>query len=151
MISTLFVNLLEKVFGSPPIPKVSYYLDRIKRCPCKKDITIERSSHIGSGTYGSIKGKAYHSVYCSADGPNGDGSYHHGYIGFWQDFSSFEEANAFACTLYNKVIELTGYTPHIYASHKDKNAHAAWCLGKRKNRPRGIDPNALPNTFKEYR
>lgn len=150
MLTKLFSAFSKRVTG----PKESNaYLDYIKLCRWKDDITIERASFIGTGSYSSVKGQAYHTVSCAADGPNGDSgkTMHHAWIGHWRDFSSFEEANAFAGVLYNKVIELTGYTPHIYASRKDKEAYASWCMGKVKTRPRGIAPNALPSTFKGYK
>src|SRR3990172_3203600 len=90
---------------------------RIKRCPWKADITIERSSFVGGGNFDTVKGAHYHSVSCSADGPNPDGiTMHHGYIGYWPDFSSFEEANAFADALSEKIRDLTGFEVPLSAS-----------------------------------
>ena|SRR3990167_6093278 len=157
------MNLLDLLFritkymGAPPHTdgglllglKVDY--GRIKRCPWKKDITIDRSSFVGGGHFDTIKGTHYHSVSCSADGPNPDGvTMHHGYIGYWPNFSSFEEANKFAGALSEKIRELTGFEVPIYASSKDKNAHAGWCMSEGKTRPKGIRPDQLPVTFKAY-
>ena len=133
-------------------PKVSSTDDYILRSPWKADITIERSSWKGSGDYGSIKGQAYHSVSCAADGPNNDAgkTMHHGWIGYWMDFGSFEEANAFAVELHSRIKELVGVDAPIYASDKDLNNQARWCLGEIKRRPKGIRPEDLPTTFKGY-
>ena len=128
------------------------HMGYIRRCLWKKDIFIERSSFVGRGKYGAVKGKHYHTVTCAADGPNNDPgkTFHHGFIGNWDEFSSFQEANEFASKLYDKVIELTGFTPPVYASGKDKNGHAGWCMGTRKTRPKGIHPKDLPITFGAY-
>src|SRR3990167_6588403 len=150
------MNLLDRLFRTQKHVSAKQLLlgreidyEHIKRCPWKEDITIERSSHVEGGAFGSIEGRHYHSVICSADGPNPDGaSFHHGWIGYWRNFSSFGEANEFAAALWEKILELTGLEVPVYASGKDKNAHAGWCLSERKTRPKGIRPDQLPVTFK---
>ena len=151
------MNLLRRLFGIEhehnTVPDSEpRHIDSIRRCPWKEDIFIERSSFVGVGKYGSVKGQHYHCVSCSADGPNNDPvkTFHHGFIGNWDEFSSFQEANEFASKLYDTVVELTGFAPPVYASGKDKNGHARWCMGSRKTRPEGIHPKNLPTTFKAY-
>ena len=124
---------------------------RASECPWPEDTTIERSSFISSGEFGGVKGEERHTVYCSADGPNLEGSFHHAQVGFWNDFKSFEEANAFALKLWEKIKSLTGQEVPVYASGKDQNDHASWCMGERKARPKGIHPKDLPVSFKAYK
>ena len=148
-----FVKFLFGVGPSPAeIAKVDKTVDRVRRCPWKSDITIDRSSHIGTGAYGSIEGQEYHTVYCSADGPNDDKdkTIHHGQIGYWSEFQSFEEANAFALELYEQIKQWIGIEVPVYASGRDQNDHASWCMGHLKERPRGEDPHRLPVTFRAY-
>ena len=127
--------------------------DYILGCPWKADINIDRTSFKGGGSFGTIKGQAYHSVSCSADGPNNDEgkTFHHSSIGYWRDFPSFESANAFVAELHNRIKELVGVDVPVYASNKDKNDHARWCMGEIKRRPKGIRPEELPITFKGYK
>ena len=137
-----------------PVTRVDFGTDDlILRCPWKADISIGRTSWKGSGKFDSIKGQAYHSVDCAADGPNNDlrKTFHHGSIGYWHDFPSFESANAFAAELHNRIKELVGIDVPVYASNKDKNNHARWCMGKIKRRPKGIRSEELPITFKGYK
>ena len=146
------MNRSRSIFGiKPGVDEAT--ADRILRCPWKEDITIERSSWVGSGNYDSIAEKVYHSVTCAADGPNGDKekTFHHSSIGYWNYFSSFEEANAFAVSLESRVRALTGLTPPVYASNKDTEAHASWCMGKRKTRPRGITAAQLPTSLAGFK
>ena len=137
-------------------PKKSKYLVEktdayILKSPWPQDISISRSSFIGSGAYDSVPGQHYHSVSCAADGPNpGGNTYHHGYIGYWRDFESFEAANIFAGRLQRRIEDLIGVLPPLYASGKDENDHAAWVLGDRKKRPAGITLEELPTSFYGY-
>ncbi len=145
------LRTIARAFGLPFDTTRDRTDESIVWCPWKEDINIERSSFISSGEYGSIKGEECHTVSCSADGPNSDGTtFHRGSIGHWGDFPSFEEANAFALTLWLKIKELTGVEVRVYASGKDKNAHAKWCMHGRKTRPRGIHPQDLPRDFEAY-
>ena len=115
----------------------------IRQCPWPEDITIDRTSWV-------IDGEIHHSVTCDADGPNGDGSFHHGWIGYWSDFKSFEEANDFVVVLWSKIRELTEVSAPVYVSGAEKNAHAGWCMGEGGERPPGRRPIGLPTTFDEY-
>jgi hypothetical protein len=142
------LNALRNIFRSKKTEEPD---ERIKRCPWKEDIYIDRSSWIGSGAYDSVKGQEYHSVICAADGPNSDKTMHHAYIGYWPDFDSFQSANEFAGTLWNRIVELVGIEVPVYVGHKDQVAHAGWCMSKRKTRPAGIHPSELPITFKGYK
>ena len=150
------LKFLKFLFGAGPSPaeiaKVDRTADWVRRCPWKNDIYVERSSHIGSGNYGSVAGREYHNVYCAADGPNNDvgKTMHHGSIGFWQEFQSFEEANTFALALYEQIKQWIGIEVPVYASGREMNVHAEWCIGERKERPRGQDPHRLPTTFRAY-
>ena len=145
-------SLFRALVGTAEVFKTDRTADWVRRCPWKNDIYIERSSHIGTGEYRSVKGREYHSVYCAADGPNSDEdkTFHHGSIGYWSEFQSFEEANAFALALYEQIKQWIGIEVPVYASGRETNAHAEWCIGERKERPRGQDPHRLPTTFRAY-
>jgi len=124
---------------------------RIEQCPWKGDIYIDRSSFVGTGVYGVPKGKECHTVYCAADGPNPDGTtFHHGSIGFWNKFSSIDEANEFAVKLWRKILLIIGIPVPVYASKEDKNEHARWCMRGADARPEGVRPEELPTELSGY-
>ena len=147
--------MLEKISGflfGWPIPTSPTTKDRIRRCPWPEDIHIDRRSWIGSGEFGSIAGRAYHSVYCVSDGPNSGlgNTMHHGFIGFWPDHFSFAEANLFAFGLWEQIRRLIGREVPVYASHVDINKHVEWCMHGTGERPAGIHPRDLPTDFESY-
>lgn len=145
------LNVFKNVFGTPQTKKRDRAEERIGRCPWPNDIAIERSSFIGGGNFSTVKGQEYHSVSCAADGPNGDKSWHHGYIGYWGDFKSFEGANEFAGALQRTIQRLVDVRAPIYASTKDKNRHSGWIMGdKRYRRPTGTSASDLPTDFADY-
>jgi len=123
----------------------------IKHCPWKDDIHIDRSSFVGTGTFDSVKGREYHTVYCAADGPNPDGTtMHHGQIGYWNKFSSIGKANKFALKLWKRIMLITGFSAPVYASREDGNEHARWCMNETDVRPVGIHPAELPTELSGY-
>lgn len=152
------MNFLRRFFRSKqssPQPTGKNYplaeaLERIRRCPWKEDITVERCSFIANGSYGLVKGKTYHTVSISADGPNPDGSMHHAFIGHWGDLETIQAANELAISLFAAVQVITGCTPPVYWSRKDRNSHAAWSMSERPDRPVGVDPSQLPDDMLLY-
>jgi len=125
--------------------------ERILNCPWPDDITIDRSSFIGNGSYTTVAGREYHSVTCSADGPNKDSTtFHHTQLGYWGGFKSFQEANRFTIHLWGVIKSLLGTNTPVYVSGQDKNDHARWCMGEITERPIGLVPFGLPTDFESY-
>ena len=156
-----FLDVLFRLLGEPlkglfrkepEFGSMEMTMDYVRRCLWKEDISIERMSFIDGGSFDAIKGKAYHSVNCCADGPNKDNgkTFHHAWIGYWDDFESFQGANTFALELREVIKNEIGIEVPIYISGKEAKAHSSWVLGKRKTRPRGHDVGNLPVTFKPY-
>ena len=141
--SELLAKWIFPVFGTPyrkrRLPVTGGKLidvDRILEVPWPDDIHIDVISYDGDD--GEV-----HYISLSADGPNGDGSMHHGSLSYLPDYQSREEMLQSAREIAALVYQLTGHKPLILTTNEHREEHSGWCLGKRKTPPKGYGYDEL--------
>ena len=104
-----------------------------------RDVPWQDEIHIDPISFHSEKeGKEVHYISMAADGPNADGSMHHGSLEYLPDYPDRETMLQSAADLAVLVYRITGHKPLILLTGKDRNQHAGWCMGQNKC-PKGQD------------
>jgi hypothetical protein len=98
-------------------------LSRCRVVPWPEDMAVSVVSYAGDGA-------DVHYVHADADGPNYDGTFHHAYIGYWADFATREEAEAFALMVAAELERLNGVSPHILRTDKERSDRTRYVLGE---------------------
>lgn len=108
-------------------------IDGIAAVPWPDDINISPISF-----YRKKTDKMVHYISMSADGPNADGTMHHGALEYLPDYPDRETMLQSAADLAVLVYRLTGHKPLIILTSEESNQHAGWCMGQNEC-PKGYD------------
>lgn len=117
-------------------------VDRIAKVPWPEDIHIDPTAYISSETNEEVN-----CISVAADGPNADGSMHHGSIEYLPDYPDRETMLRSAADIADLVYRITGHKPRVYLTDEDRNEDARWCMGEQADPPEGYGYDRFVEEF----